>query len=1208
MHLILPLRAAIPVGARFVVALLLALGTAHAQQLPRENADAERERYQRMLEQGQDDSDSEGSGEDVHGRNFWFEYQRRYPYDVIPAGAQRTALVEMSRVSERLAAAAEKGGGSLFAANRWTAIGPTNVGGRVRAIALHPTNASTMYIGGASGGVWKTTNGGVSWSTTFDKQSALSIGSIAIDQRNPNTIYAGTGELRVASDIGYLADGVFKSTDAGATWRNIGLNNLSAVSRIVVHKDNSAIVYVTAGRLVTQPRYSQGAGLGTGNGFYRSSDGGVTWDQIITGEVAEMTVNPQDNNEILISTQNTVQRSRDGGLTFTPVNSGLQNLGRSIRMSMAYDPSNPSRIFLLQAWRNTTGQHTAHLYRSTDGGSGWTQVRALDNAFFRGQGDYNNCIAIDPNDPSHIVAGGIDLWRSTDAGENWQNVTRTFGRTFRSETSHPDHHIIVFDPNTPARVYVGSDGGVYVSDNSAATIRRLHAELPITQFHTVEVDQTRPFRVFGGTQDNQTQAGLGTATAYTNAWTTLLGGDGFWVVVDDTNPNIVYAESQFGDVHRINLLNLDADPVGIADNVPSNDGGGWSTPIAISPVDGRFYMGRTRLYRTANPRGAVTWETLTPGFATGTKATALTLSPSSASKIVIGNDDGDVRFSNDAGASWTRATGVPRRFATDLAFDPVDPNRVYATFSGFKAGHVFVSNNGGATFTDISANLPDIPANSIEVDPANNTHLFVGTDIGVFVSLDAGTSWFPFNEGLPVVPVADMKIHRSRRVLVVGTHGRSMFDVSIDDIVVPATLIAPVGGEAFATPGAVTVSWVGFNGPVNILLSTRTGEPYTVVASGVGGSTTTIDVPLLRSTTARIRVEAVAGGQSATSGDLTFNATSNIETIGSRGFVAEAIAFRRGQLWVTERGTDTIRRLRSGLLNVVGTVVRSGFDGTIRDLAYDEAGDAFFALVTDDDLSNPRVFRLDTTGARTATLTLPETLTAASGIALAPTGLAVATPGENGRVVVVDLNTGAELSSSRYSAVDGDWRRGLVWNGTTYLQGVVRTDDDLEFPSELQQLVVTDSARLRETMTVVVTSGAPVMFFDLAVDNAQQEQAIYYATDTSGTIYRFRGDGFSGIDGGFAPRSAASARLGRVAPNPLRDAATVTVGLARTETVTLDLVTVAGVRALRLFDGTLAAGSHEHRFDARLVASGVYYLVLATASGERVVTPVVVAR
>lgn len=1192
------------------IAILLTAcaNSSHAQLLPREDADEQERRFDEALERGQSDPFVEESREDIAGRNVWFAFQRSYPFDVVPAGLHRHAIRQMNLVRDRMDVAAAKSGTSLFSANQWSEIGPLNVGGRVRSIALHPTNSETMYAGAVLGGVWKTTDGGSTWRTTFDKQSSLAVGAIAVDPNNPDNVYVGTGEMRVGSDIGFMADGMFKSTDAGETWKNVGLNSLSSISMIHVNKRNPNIIYVAAGRLHFAQRY-EGGGLGTGEGFYRSTDAGGTWTKVVQGSVIEMAVNPANSDELIISTSRAVSRSEDAGATFTTVNSGIQNLSGTVRMSLAYDQLTPTTLYVLQAFIAAGGKsHAANLYKSTNGGDSWSLLRTLDSRFFAFQGDYDNCIAIDPNNSDNIVVGGVDLWRSIDGGIEFTNITNTRGSTFDSEISHPDQHVIVFDRARPGVMYVGSDGGVYKSTNSGESLVRLHSKLAITQFHTVEVDQTRPYRVYGGTQDNNTQGGLSSPTAYTKTWTRLLGGDGFWVVVDNTNPNIIYAEYQYGRLHRIDMTDLESPPIDISGSIAS-DGGAWSAPAAISSVDGRLYSARSKVYRTSTPRGDVTWEALTPGYSNATrKAVALSLSPFHGEWIIVGNDVGDVRFTVNDGAMWLKSQGLPARFTTDLAYDPVEQKRIYATFSGFRTGHVYVSNDSGATFRNISANLPDVPVNTIEIDPQDNRRLFIGTDIGVYVSLDGGEAWFPFSERFPVVPVADMKIHRSRRVLIAATHGRSMFDVSIDNVTIPAMLIAPIGGEVFATPGQMSVRWGGFSGPVNVSISYRAGDPFVVVASGVSGTSTSLQLPALRSTTARVRVESVAGGQIATSGDLTLNATSNIETIGNRGFIAEAIAVRKNELWATGRNDDTIRRLSLPGLARVGSAIRSGVAGRVRDLAYDAQSDVFYALTTNDDFSSPRVYRLDTNGAAIATITLPASVLTASGIDVAPTGLAIASPGANGAIVIIDANSGAVVSTTPYDDVSGDWRRGLIWNGRTYMQGVVRSDAGLDFPSEIQQLFATDSARLFESITVIASSGRPVMFYDLAVDNRMSTAAVFYATDTAGVIYRFLGAQFSGVEYSASATHVNSSRIESVAPNPLGDEGRIIVSAKSAVDVEIVLMSATGERMSHLFSGRLEIGTHERRIDVRAVAAGVHYLVMTTSSGERMVAPVVVMR
>lgn len=1191
-------------AAVIAIAILpLTTAVAGAQQLPRENPSVEQRELRDKLEAGQKSGWVEESGEDVDGRSYWFEYQRRYPFDVVPAGAHKRAIDEMHRVRDRMASATAKSP-RLFSSNQWTEIGPTNLGGRVRAIAIHPTQSEIIFVGGVAGGVWKTADGGATWRTTFDKQTSLTVGAIAIDPSNPENVYVGTGELCVGSTIAFMADGMFKSSDGGETWRNIGLNSLVAISKIHVHKDNPRIVYVAAGRIGSNSRYA-GGGLGAGNGFYRSTDAGATWSQQAQGHVIEMAVNPLDNDEVVIATPRSVSRSRDGGANFVEINSGIANLSTTLRISLAFDPLAPTNVYALQAY-NGGDVHLGNLYRSTNGGDNWSLVSALDSSIFRTQGQYDNCLAVDPSNPNNILAGGIDLWRSTNAGLTFVNETLTYGSTRDRDFAHPDQHVIVYDRSIPGVVYVGSDGGVYQSFSSGDDFVRLHAELPITQFYAMEIDQSRPYRVYGGTQDNQTHGGFGSETEHNKEWAKLLGGDGFLVVVDNTDRDIIYAEQPYGQLYRIDVRNANY-PMWIVGGI-NNDGGSWCTPIAISSVDGRLYSGRSKVYRTSNPRSSqVAWQQLDPDYTNGgSKTVALGLSPHDAGRIIVGNDAGDVRFTNDDGVSWLKSEGLPSRVPTDLCYDPVDPKRVYVTISGFRAGHVFVSDDYGASFRDITANIPDIPVNTIEIDPENNSHLFVGTDIGVFASLDAGTTWFPFNEGMPVVPVADMRIHRSRRVLIAATHGRSLLEVGIDGIAAPAVLLSPAGGETFATPGSITVRWSGFTGLVDVAISYRNGEPFTTVASGVVGDSLRFEIGLVRSTTARVRVES-SGGSSATSGAFTLSATVNIETLGKRGFVAEAIAYRQNQLWVTVRGSDTIRRMNLPGLTGIGVVRRSGFSGTVRDLAYDAVRDEFYALVADSEATSARVFRFDTTGAVTDSITLPASITAASGIEVVSAGLAVATSGETGRIAIVDVESGAELSSHPYDNALGDWRRGLARVGRTFAQGVVRFDAGLDFPSELQLLADDDTARLYEALPMVLPSGNPVYFFDIASDDTSAT-AMYYATDTSGVFYRVRNDQFSAVESAVSGMRSLGIQAHRVIPNPASDDAILSFHIDRSELVTVEIVSAIGTRMLTTAARQIDAGGHRQSIDVRSLAAGMYYVVITAASGDRATLPMIITR
>lgn len=1188
-----------------MAAALLAAAGANAQSgdpppvQPQLDPQGQLQRLEELSREGRQSQASQLSGEDVRGREEWFAFQRRYPYDRIPAGARVAALREMRFMQQRLdqALSAKRNGRSVQAANRWENIGPDNISGRVRAIAVHPTNTEVIYIGAAAGGVWKTTNFGNEWSTTFDTLSALAMGALAIDPNNPNVIYAGTGENTANIDA-YLGDGIFRSTDGGVTWTQLReLRTVGAFSKLHVHNRNSKIIYAAAAK-------SQG-------GFYKSDDGGETWRRIITGDIYDMTVNPLNNDEVYLGFRNSIRRSTDGGNSFTAVTGGMA-LANSLRISVAVAPSQSGRVYALVARTGGSGgNNIGDVYRSEDRGDTWTLTKSLEGSFFNQQGWYDNCLAVDPTDPNNVLAGGIDVYRSVDGGSNWTNTTRGY----QGGTTHVDQHIIVFDPTTPGVVFLGNDGGVYASVDGGGNWQKISTKMATSQYYAMEVDQTRPYRVYGGTQDNGTHGAYGT-TGFTKEWTSILGGDGFFVVVDLSNPDIIYVENYNGTpLYRMDANNpnsrtrIDRE---ISPSAETGDVGYWSAPIAMSPADKQtLYTGRSKLWRTTN-RGT-SWEALTTGGSS--KISAIGLNPFDARFMVVGTVNGDVRYSTDNGQTWARSAGTPNRFSTSIVHDPAKGNRLYATFSGFGAvGRVFRSDDNGATFVDISSNLPAVPANSFAIDPDNPAHLFVGTDIGVFASLDGGEYWMPFNDGMATVPVADLKIHRSSRSLVAATHGRSMYRVNIDNIEPIPILVTPVGGEVFTTPGELAIRWAGFNGPVRVKISYDGGRTYTEVGTDQLGSILKINLPLVRTDAARVRVEEIGSNRFAESDDFTLNPVANGAEQARRGFVAEAIEVRKGVLWATVRDSDSLYKLRLPNLTLREGLLRTGIPGRIRDLAYDGALDIFYALVTDNNQGNVKIYRMDTNGVGKGELPVPSEITAAAGIAVSSAGLAVITPGAAPEIFVLNPSGAILDRLGPLQGGSGADRRSLVWDSLGYVQGVVENAPSSLFPSALQHLSVADPLRIRESTPVVLPSIDKLEFVGLAFDpsNADVNKRIYWATDTSGGYFKFEREKLfsSSVPGQdiAAGHASGEVAISAIVPNPAQDEATVHFSVRNRRAVLVEVYDATGLRVATVLDEQMEGGDHTVKLNVAGLASGVYYVALRGGDGERDVRPVLVVK
>lgn len=1158
------------------------------------------ERLEQINREGRESESNHHGGEDVRGREEWFTFQRRYPYDLIPAGARTTAIREMQAMKSRLNAATMGKGErrGLLAASRWESIGPGNISGRVRAIAVHPNDPRTIFIGAAAGGVWKTTDLGETWTTTFDTLAGLAMGALAIDPTNPNIVYAGTGENTGNIDA-YLGHGVFRSTDGGITWKNLPeLRTVGAFSKLHVHRANSNIIYAAAAK--------------ASGGFYRSEDQGMTWTRVLQGDVYDMTVNPSNNEEVYVSYRNSIRRSSDGGRTFTTINTGIANITGGLRISVAIAASEPTRIYALMARGGSGSDNIGEIFVSENRGDSWQLKYAFPSSFFGAQGWYDNCVAVDPFDPNVVVAGGIDTYRTTDGGTNWENTTKVY----QGGNVHADQHILLFSQSAQGVLYLGNDGGMYYSTDAGREWTRMKGHLQITQYYAMQIDQTKPYRIYGGTQDNGTHGSYG-ASGYVQDWNTILGGDGFYVVVDLSNPDIIYAEQFNGTpLYRINAnqtsqrVRIDGQ---VSPNANSGDIGYWSTPIAMSPADKRtLYSGRSKLWRTKNQGG--NWEGLTTG--SSNKITAIGLSPFDSTRMMIGTVTGELRYSHNDGAQWTRSTGIPSRFVTSIVYDITNAGRIYATYSGFSTanGHVFRSTDDGATFVDISSNLPNIPVNSIAIDPQNPDHLFIGTDIGVFASLNGGQFWMPFNDGMPLSPVADLKIHYNSRSLIAATHGRSTFRVSIDGIEQVPVLITPVGDETYATPGKIFAQWAGFSGPVKILITYDGGFSYHELANNVTVTQDSLAIPAKRTTIARLRVVEIGSNRFAESRDFTLTAPSNGSDQNKRGFIAEAIEIRGDQIWATVRNSDSLYRLRLPLLVERQGFVRTGIPGRIRDLAYDAAADVFYALVTEPDLSAPKVYRMDTAGVSTGQVTLPAELTSAVGIAVQPAGLAIISGGAAPELLVLNASGGIVSRSGALQGATGSDRRGLVWDGLGYVQGVVDHDPSISFPSELQHIAAADPLRVRERTPVVLQSIRSLEFVGLTFDptSADINKRTYWATDTGGSFYKFdREKLFSSdvdVSQGISGRLSHEVAIGSIVPNPAHGEATIAFSVRSRKQVSVEVFDPTGMMVARVFQGMLEPGDHSVRLQSRGLPSGVYYVTVSAGAGERDVRPVVIMK
>ncbi|MFV1988435.1 MAG: hypothetical protein ACC682_14230 [Gemmatimonadota bacterium] len=721
------------------------------------------------------------------------------------------------------------------AALEWRQIGPTIMGGRVADIAGVESDPSTFYVGTATGGVWKTINGGTTFEPVFEDQPTSSIGDVTVAPSNPNVVWVGSGEPqnRQSSPWGM---GVFRSTDAGRTWTHLGLEDTQHISRIQVHPRNPDVAYVAAVGHLWGPNPERGV--------YRTTDGGATWDQVLyvdenTGTI-DLAMDPNDPMTLfaaMYQRQRTlggfngggpgsgIYRTLDGGDTWTELTEGLPE-GDMGRIGLDIFRGNSNMVFaIIEGDKRVPGQRFGGfgpgnpdgkngVYRSTDRGDTWEKISSTNNRPM-----YYSQIRVDPTDAERIYLGGSSLYRSSDGGRN-----------FTSDAAagvHSDHHALWIDPSNSNHLILGGDGGVSVSWDRSDNWRQL-MNLPISQFYEIGVDNREPYHVCGGLQDNGSWCApsdtWSTQGIRTRDWYNIGGGDGFFTVMHPTEP-VVFAESQGGNIMRVNLVTheqLRMRPIG---RPVANDEGedempefrfNWDSPILLSAHDeNTIYHGGNVVFKTTDM--GQNWEQISDDltkaidrdelFIMGVKGSegmmsrndgtstfgnlvSLAESPLDADLLYAGSDDGNLHVTRDGGATWTNVAanmpGLPdQAYITRIVASHADAGTVWAAADNHRnddfTPYVYVSNDSGQTWRSITAGLPDgWTMNAIVQHPRAANLLFAGNEVGIYFSIDAGESWSPLQNNLPTVPVDDIKIQARENDLVIGTHGRGIW--IMDDI------------------------------------------------------------------------------------------------------------------------------------------------------------------------------------------------------------------------------------------------------------------------------------------------------------------------------------------------------------------------------------------------------------------------------------------
>lgn len=771
-------------------------------------------------------------------------------------------------------------------------IGPAVMGGRTPDIAIDPEDPGTFYVAHAHGGLFKTTDNGGSFTALTDKEPIGSVGAVAVAPSNAKVVWIGTGEANDRNSSGW-GSGVYRSADAGATWTHVGLPSSRTIARIVVHPKDPDTAYVAAmGDLWTE---------GGERGLFKTTDGGKSWKAVLQAEAPHATragcgdvaIDPQSPDTVyaaLYARRRTpwsfafgaevtdgkdvggIYRTTDGGATWTRLTSGLP--GSTGRIGLSVYAKDPKIVYAIV--QSTEGgvsdidsvrSRRGGVFRSDDGGTTWTRRSPLNPRPF-----YFSKIRVDPNDDQRVYVLGFALHVSEDGGETF--------REDRFKNVHPDTHALVIDPRNSKRVLLGTDGGVYQSWNQAETWAHL-ATFAAGEYYRIAADMSAPYRICGGLQDNVNWVGPSatrTKEGIVNAdWTNIYGGDGFYCIFDPTDPDIVYAESQSGYVHRLHLKS------GAMKGLRPEPSEGqqafrfhWNSPLIPSRHrQGTFYLAGNRVFELTE-RGEH-WKAISPDLSTqdvqkilavGSGAEtygvvfALSESPVKAGLLWAGTDDGKVWVTENQGERWTDLTknlpaAAKGQWVARVDASHHDARTAYLAVSAFRSGNyaplLYKTTDLGATWQSIAGNLPaDGPVRVVREDPFNASVLYVGTQQGLFASIDGGRSYVAFG-GLPHVPVDDLLVHPRDRDLVIATHGRSLYiaddvrplqELTPEVIAKPAHLFPIRTVEAFEplpgwTEWAGSAMFRGTNPPQGAIITAwikeTSGDPVSIAIANAKG-------------------------------------------------------------------------------------------------------------------------------------------------------------------------------------------------------------------------------------------------------------------------------------------------------------------------------------------------------------------------------------
>ncbi len=710
--------------------------------------------------------------EGIKKPSYWFYAQRAFPVGFIPHEAVKRAKLQAKQLQEDIK--------DTFT---WHSEGPYNIGGRVTAIAVNPQNENEFYIGTADGGVFKTEDRGSTFVHVYSDATTLSIGALAVDPNDPQTVYVGTGESNASGDS-FDGDGVYVSHDGGNSFTYLGLPNCGRVGDIVVHPDSSNIVYVACmGYLFeTNPE----------RGVYRTKDGGTTWQKVLyvddTTGCIDIEINPVHPDTVFAAMWHRIRtpmerrvggvtsgiyRSVDGGDTWARLTYNLPEGDTVGRIGIAIARSNPSVIYAVYA------DHPGYfmgVFKTSDGGNTWNALPTDDiSDVFSSYGWYFGRIYVDPQDENRVYVAGLYIYTSTDGGNTWTDFASY------NDYVHVDHHAFYIGADY---ILDGNDGGLYRKDAGSSTWYH-YENLPITQFYDIALDKQNPDRLYGGTQDNGT---IRRKNYTLFDWEGIYYGDGFHVAVDPRDYRVIFAEYQWGGLGKSTDDGTNWSDA--TNGIDYSDRTNWDTPYTLDPKNPDImYLGTYRVYKSYD--GAQSWTPRSSDLTNGGgklvygTITVVHVNKTDNRFVYAGTDDGNVWYSPDSANTWIKISdSLPVRYITDIKTHPYDPGIIFVSLSGYELSehvpYIFESRDTGKTWQDITYNLPEAPCNAMEI--TNDSILFVGTDVGVYYMNMNDTVWHTLGSGLPNAVVMDMKIDSANNILYAGTHGLGIYSIDISHV------------------------------------------------------------------------------------------------------------------------------------------------------------------------------------------------------------------------------------------------------------------------------------------------------------------------------------------------------------------------------------------------------------------------------------------